>query len=256
MSRSRPGPLGGARQQRADPGARAGHQDARPPASRGPRAGRARAAWRRGRAPASWGRRTSRAAAPRRGPGARARRGARRRPERSTVVSSRCAIASTGANRTAAICGSVGSPSPRARTTRSASRSAPASTWVSASPIAATVTARSSSSWACSSGREASGLTRTPAAGDERDRPHADGVAQRAVLALDVEHERPAAEQQHPPQQRLDQRALALAELAEHDRVGVVQARRRRRGPTGHNRTPRRRSRVRCRRRGRRARRR
>ena len=62
-----------------------------------------------------------------------------------------------------------------------------------------------------------------PAARLERHRPDADRGAQRAVLALDVEHERAPAEQEHPPQQRLDQRALALPELAEHDRVRVVE---------------------------------
>ncbi len=61
------------------------------------------------------------------------------------------------------------------------------------------------------------------ATGGQRDRPHADRVTERAVLTLDIEHERSAPEQQHPPEQRLDQRALALPELADHDRVGVVQ---------------------------------
>jgi hypothetical protein len=57
----------------------------------------------------------------------------------------------------------------------------------------------------------------------ERHGLDADRCAQRAVLALDVEDERTAAEQEHPPQQRLDERALALAELAENDRVRIVE---------------------------------
>src|ERR1700722_13337498 len=61
------------------------------------------------------------------------------------------------------------------------------------------------------------------AARPQRDRADSDGFAEGAVLALDVEDERAPAEHQQAPEQRLDERALALAELAEHDRVRVVE---------------------------------
>ena len=57
----------------------------------------------------------------------------------------------------------------------------------------------------------------------QRDRLHPQRAAERPVFAFDVEHERPAPEQQHAPEQGLDQRALALTELADHDRVWVVE---------------------------------
>jgi hypothetical protein len=62
-----------------------------------------------------------------------------------------------------------------------------------------------------------------PAARDKGDRLDAGGPTERTVFALDIEHERTPAEQQHPPQERLDQRALALAQLAQHDRIGIVE---------------------------------
>ncbi len=76
-------------------------------------------------------------------------------------------MSASGANSSAAISGSVGSlrVSQRALTVRSASRSAAASIWVNGPPSAVTVTARRSSSCACSSGREASGFNRTPPPG-------------------------------------------------------------------------------------------
>ena len=61
-----------------------------------------------------------------------------------------------------------------------------------------------------------------PGAGDQRDRPDTTGIAERAVLSFHIEDERPASEQEHPPQQRLDERALALPERAEHDCIRVI----------------------------------
>ena len=84
---------------------------------------------------------------------------------RSQVVRSRSAMSATGSNRTLAICGSVGSATPLSLIVCSASRSAAASIWLSGPPTAVIVTARSNSSWACSSGREASGLSRIPPPG-------------------------------------------------------------------------------------------
>ena len=152
-----------------------------------------------------------------RGPAGVGRKAFRRRAQRGRP--------SRWSGRTASPRSPAASAPPRraARTVRSASRSAAASIWVSGPPSAVTVTARSSSSCACSSGREASGLSRTPPPGTSEIGLTPTSLAQRTVLALDVEHERAPAEQQHPPQQRLDQRALALPELAEHDHVRVVE---------------------------------
>ena len=60
-----------------------------------------------------------------------------------------------------------------------------------------------------------------PAAGPQRHRAHAPGIGQVAVLALGVDHPGAAPEDGLAPQEGLDERALAPADLAEDDHVRV-----------------------------------
>ena len=65
------------------------------------------------------------------------------------------------------------------------------------------------------------GVQPDPTTGTERDRLAAPGAGQWPVLALGVDHPCPAAEHGLSPQVGLHERALAPADLAEHDHVGV-----------------------------------
>ena len=59
------------------------------------------------------------------------------------------------------------------------------------------------------------------AAGPQCHRSHAPGGGQVAVLTLGVDHPGPAAEDGLAPEERLDEGALAPADLAEHHHVGI-----------------------------------
>ena len=86
------------------------------------------------------------------------------------------------------------------------------------------------------SGPGSSGLSRMAPPGPERHRADAPGVGQVAVLALGVDHPGPAPEHRLTPEEGLDERALAPADLAEDDHVRDWTPRRRRRARRGRRR--------------------
>ncbi len=159
---------------------------------------------------------------------------------RSGVVRSRSAMSTVGVNSTAAISGSVGSSTPLA--TQAAQR-LPKRPRLDLGQRRLERGLRHRSEQL-----ELAVLVRArrqrvephPAAGDERDRRHPVRLAQRPVFALDVEHERAAPEQQHPPHQRLDRGRSCPARACRARSRSGRRALRLRTGARGRRRTRRR----------------